>query len=396
MKLACRSLADDSGKLHDDRVLAVSGNFFFLEDEALKYLIFRVAEKTKDYLGDLFLEKWETSGSRIEQRKIINSKRVLQYLSENPFADFFCSAYAKGNRLQTAKDVKEYEREHLFPSIPFPIGVQKDFNSNLSYHLAHFCQEPLSDQELKQELLNMFWLPGQYGRCQYDLPEIEAGCWLYPHRETQYQELSHGFFYISISYASLLQDEQLLADSLSSFLRELGEKCRNINGTVSLQPRTCTISRTPSSFGFPVRPERKPLENYPGQFLTRTEWCNCISPGTVSNWLPELEVKASQNQAVQVESLRNGAVMVYLKQPISTTDVKELAHIRRILYPALYPSGIGVRLEGLCDRENPVLLRRFWERIPIWPEEISIRDNMIVFETLKMKDGPTIKSRDPN
>ena len=382
MTIVCRSLADDLGILNDDRVLAVSGDFFFLDDETLKYLSFRVAEKTKELLGDCFVEKWETSGSRIGQRKRINTKSVLQYLLENPFADYYCSAYAKGNRIQTAQNMKEYERECIFPSVPVQMESHKGSNSNLSYHIAHFCQSTLSKQELKQELLHMFWLPDQYNRCQYSFPEIEVGFRMYPHQETNYQDLSHGCFYISVSYASLNQEEQPLADALSAFLRELCEKCNNINGTVSLQPRTCTILKTPASCCFPIRLERKAIEDFPGRFLTRTEWYNCISSGTISNWLPEIVEKASKNNAVKVEMLRNGSIIVSLKKPIVKTDVEDLANIRRLLYPALYPSGICVRLEGLCDKEHPVLLRRFWERIPIWPEEITIRDNLVIVQSI--------------
>ena len=80
--------------------------------------------------------------------------------------------------------------------------------------------------------------------------------------------------------------------------------------------------------------------------------------------------------------LRNGSIIVSLKKPIVKTDVEDLANIRRLLYPALYPSGICVRLEGLCDKEHPVLLRRFWERIPIWPEEITIRDNLVIVQSI--------------
>lgn len=79
----------------------------------------------------------------------------------------------------------------------------------------------------------------------------------------------------------------------------------------------------------------------------------------------------------------NGAMSVKLKKGIDQVDVEDLRPVRKLLYDALYPGHSQILLKNLLDIEAYgcfAKIRQEWECIPIFPEEIIVDTERILFQ----------------
>ena len=114
-------------------------------------------------------------------------------------------------------------------------------------------------------------------------------------------------------------------------------------------------------------------------YLCGYDWANVISPAVHTKLLCS-PFPDSDNSIVQMRKLDSGAVFLRLNQSVERTDVVELAYLKRLLYPALYPGGSIFAVNQIKANNTAGFLPRCrWELCPIDEDEIETSNGAVVF-----------------
>lgn len=198
----------------------------------------------------------------------------------------------------------------------------------------------------------------------------------------------HGRFSLQIPVSCVPGQVEALAQEMKGFLIEIGNEYTNLNAGVTMDAFPLNYDPNMLYFGNTQSAELdgshrfaacRPIEWYPTYFLNGAHWFNLISPLAAAH-LPELTPGAREK--IKIQALANGPWSVALDTEIRSTDISDLVPVKRLLYPSLSPGGLKISLDLLlnCDTWSPMLKpRMYWERIPLFPEELTVTEQEVVF-----------------
>lgn len=200
-----------------------------------------------------------------------------------------------------------------------------------------------------------------------------------------------GQFRLCIALPCLQKDVSGFTETLIEPIRKAGTISQNVSGRIALSPISfpAPCSAHMLYFGGAIRNERSHAEMglfesewYPYSYFCGAEWYNYLSPLQVSHLCQPAKNGGDHNSFITTV-YPNGAMSVKLKKGIDQVDVEDLRPVRKLLYDALYPGHSQILLKNLLDIEAYgcfAKIRQEWECIPIFPEEIIVDTERILFQ----------------
>lgn len=191
-----------------------------------------------------------------------------------------------------------------------------------------------------------------------------------------------GQFTIQMAVGTANGQEQKVAEAFAEFLQEESLILNDVSGQVGISPWPSGFGSTPYMryFGNPpsaMTDEERRRSIY--EYLCGVEWGNLVS-SSIRPKLTAQEKKISTTQGVKQINLENGSTFIHLEKPINQVGVQELALVKQLLYPALFPGESEFVIATTFSPEaTRFSLRRLWENVPVSEDEITISSGKIVF-----------------
>lgn len=381
MEVQFQTMADKLTSFVDCRVIFFHINFCNVPIEVVKAAAIEYYEFVNSFYQDQFVSSWGFPVG--ESTKY--PKDIVGEIKDSPFSPaFILESNVKTPILFTKKHLKGFRKKLFYdPMIPIR-SYSVDFDA---YYEENIRPCLTDDDRLKEAVLKLFSerrkVPIQSYHAFdsqgliYSAPE-DIGCSFY-----------HGQIAFSIAVGCLGETVDSVATVFSEEMRLLCTLLKNAGGIVGMCPYELIICKSTYMRYFPERelPEMDaeiPEGCYPHNwnrvsYLFGCEWANVLSPAAKERLGASLALNS--DTPFVIDQMPSGCLYVQLKMPISEVDVDDLLGLKRFLYPALYPG----RSDNLIDWGRLTLTkmkfpRSSWELLPIFPDELSVRNGKIIFE----------------
>lgn len=374
-----KSMADELYTRTDCRCIFLEIRFHRMSLETLKAgaqcLVQHIVELTKDTM----VTSWNYEEQSISEEKlpeaIAGAKKQFSFcLAANVITPYVYNKKTLRDFSQTLR----YDMELMNCE-----RVSEDYWDCFDRHFAG-CR---SDEKLQKALYELFQEPGRSNRGYYNGYDLECLWSTSPYRNQP--ELYYGSLGVKLGIGCVTGQEQAAAERFAQWMKEICSIMGEANGLTGIVPAPAGWNISPYMwyFGRCETDERHthekenctPMEWYPYSYLCGVEWRNVISPLTQSQ-LPHLVEDIAATPGVIQERLPGGGLLVGLEKSVLDVDVQDLLRLRRLVDPALYP-GEGSSYHPWATMKHEIWggPRGKWELVPIYPDEIVVRNGNPTF-----------------
>lgn len=343
------------------------------------------------FLNERFCTRWKFGNRTVSADKI----PALLSVENKKATEFYAEAFVRSDIVFNQKTLSDANKmnQNLLGFGFDDFFLAPDYREEFARFFAQVPREAMKDA-----LLEWFALPNRVERGKIIC--FDAECSFSGEEYHFCKGYYYGEMYVSVMAFCLGSETSAVADDLCAFAAEIAGSYENCNATITLAPWISLETCSPHLIYFP-QPTNIPTvvngvtflpsEYYRYAYLCGAEWGNVLSAKLLER-LPPQGLEAANPAAIEVKLLPNGAASVKLRKDIRETDVADLAEVKRLLYPALYPGERRVEKKYLTTdgRFCTALPRRHWERVPIFPEEIIETEDAIIYrycESLKVNDA---------
>ena len=264
--------------------------------------------------------------------------------------------------------------------------VKTDVSSDYLQVFNRYLPDINDPEKAKEAILSLFYEKGRKKLALWRQHDATAFFLLFDHRENV--ELRHGSFDFRIAL-KCLDDPEAFSNKLVDFLVGVTDITPNINARIALSPIDIPADCSAHSryFGNPERSYLESLGELVGLTLSDyyhingAEWFNLLSPMLTARLFGSRK-NEPRYADVTVEKLGTGNTVVRATSSIDKLEPCDLANVRRYLYPVLYPGTMEYFLKHYNDRTRRSYWARprlEWELLPIFPEEIIVKEDSILF-----------------
>jgi|GEM_PF-3979145 hypothetical protein len=392
-----QSMASRLRQVVDCRLLFFEVEFHQVGREALTKASLEYCKTIQAFENECFISSWEVNDRRIAGNKmeesIVNFKKSLQISSE---------ANVRSDIIKLKSELHRYLRkQELDTSLPFPHHYSADFPDYYSSHFS-LC---LDDKEAFCEgLLRLFNETRKHKLGYYRGPDACGMLYSMPYIKDQNH--FRGRIHYAIAIECISEGVSLVADSFVVAIKKLCNILKSANGRVGIAPYPIdfeNISPYMKYFGMTevdweevgdhshLEFNCHPKEWYPFYYLCGLEWANVISNLTLSH-LPSKTIKAIEGSPLFVFVQQPcGNVFIQFKMDVLDLEACDLAILKQLLYPALFPGRAEFPLLKTQQLVMPwVFPRSSWEIVSIFPEELEIVNSKILFQHKSQKHSPKI------
>ena len=264
--------------------------------------------------------------------------------------------------------------------------VKTDVSSDYLQVFNRYLPDINDPAKVKEAILSLFYEKGRKKLALWRQHDATAFFLLFDHRENV--ELRHGSFDFRIAL-KCLDDPEAFSNKLVDFLVGVTDITPNINARIALSPIDIPADCSAHSryFGNPERSYLESLGELVGLTLSDyyhingAEWFNLLSPMLTARLFGSRK-NEPRYADVTVEKLGTGNTVVRATSSIDKLEPCDLANVRRYLYPVLYPGTGEYFFEDYNDSTcitSWAKPRLEWELLPIFPEEIIVKEDSILF-----------------
>lgn len=374
-----------AGKLHqasDCRVLYFEIEF---NDVALDVLI----EAGKAYYSGIesffeeqFVSRWNVND------KSATGKNIFDKISKS---DGMLSIIVEANRrtgtIQRKCDLAAFQRQLLFDlTIPKNPRCSLDF---MRYYQKTVKPAVMSSAELKNAILQLFAEENKRNIGYYHI--FDANGLFYALCENP-DNLYHGTVSFEIGIGCISESLSHAGRVLTDILLSLCRILKDANGRVGLCPwpkpgrfRNAYMKY----FGWDYwqdallretipQPENGMNDQAKYEYLCGYDWANVLSKHMKESLCSKPHQSFDPN-ILETKSTETGGLFLRLNIEIERTDVAEMACLKRLLYPVLFPGGsiFTTRIQDAYHSAG-FLPRAGWELCPIDEDEIIIDGNVAI------------------
>ena len=379
-----QTVADKVGQIIDQSVLYFSLNFSAVPYQAIREATIHYCNFVNDFFRDEFVFLWEWNGSKKkklfsptidEQRKVI--------FNDNYPPNLVVDAFVRSEAIYAKKHINAFNRTLYYSGTIPNSEYSTDFESYFTENIVPTIND---DSALKQAVIDLVNKEGKkplaYNRMNDALGSITT--W----SEGGGTHLYHGRIYFGVSADCLGENIHCSAKLFAAELKDLCTMLNYAGGSVGIAPWQ-TLNPSPYLRYFASANDCDLDQDCPDgcdinewnkvAFVCDCTWGNVLAPVARKKLFPnDLHVSESE---LSVEELPNHGIYVQLNKGPEAVDVNDLIRLKRFLYPALYPGKKRINFLG-PDGEIRLYYfpRHWWEKVPVFSEEISVQNGIITFE----------------
>ena len=374
-----KSKAESFGKVIDCRSIIFQAEYYCLSEGK----VLQLAALLYSYVNDLFSEKCIISWHI--QNKVLRNATVIRQtkIQTNEIFSIDAIGDVKSDRVINKTSLQKYDKD-LRNSMIFHMGLvppfaSVDYPDYVSQRLIPFEDDP---QAFQQAIVNLFSEEGRVNRSQSQTHDVTV--MLLNKKQIGNHNLFCGDFFIKVSLFCLSDEEvEHLSKQMLGLLRHIAEEYININASIR-------IAQNKQEFEFYWRGEHlsqdyKAYDSGDGKlqaliaerrkhlYLTSLGWANALSPVVMHYYIKH---KDSSDTAVSVvrEKLTSGGSIYTSEKRIMDFKLIDAKNIKRELYSCIVPcyNKMNVHYNGVGG------IRSNWENVPIFDEEIIVKNGEII------------------
>ena len=357
-----RSVALEKGHAIDIRCLILRGTYYSLPRSTADDLL----ESVYRYICDRFQENcvldWKME--RHVLKDWAHAMKTQKLASGAYFVEM--DGYFKSDVVYNKTSLRKFNYSMMYP--PFPSRIPD--NEKREDHVSAWKRVTDAFQNknlaLTKEALQVYFdQEGMIGKEECVFPDVQ--CFLHNTPMDVREDTFYGDYTIIISCFSLANELDKTAEELCSFSKQLFEKYKTTNIQIDLNSR---VNSYRPAFGYVYNKQADPLlstlplGNLTEYFyLPEIGWGNFISAPTMKLGLDISSQAVSSN--LLAETLVSGTY-VHVAKPISEMLIADRKEVKRMLYKVILPG------ENWHPLSLP--LRRYWEYIPVFEDEIYVSE----------------------
>lgn len=361
-----RSVIDSNLQVIDCRQLKLAGTFFSLTQEQAGEVARRLYDYINATFSDSFVLDWKIGGRAL---KDMGASFPAQRLKNGAYI-----ITAQGNvlcdRVYNKTTLRKYEREVCYPAIPPKTLGSWQSVDHAEYYETQVMPCMNNPEQLKQAVQKLFDLENRVYLASCQSRDLLAFISSSPMESTNH---FHGEFGLEIPFYCLCDEVDLWGERFYELGKQLVEAFPNTNAHIEVGDThagsyTCYFGS--SRVGFNTVPEVPFLHLYLQElYLTEIGWAHFISKKT--RLLIEGNTQPTDERIFLTE-LKGGGQAVRVRNPVSTATISDLKSMKRYLYPMVIPRTHTFPLDWP--------LRRYWEYVPVFEDELTITEKGIQFQ----------------
>ena len=367
-------VSEDCFKIIDQRFLRMEIKYCHVSREIARKAELLFYEFVNRFSQNSFIIDWLLSGKPTK-----NIPEIISSAINLP--DLIVQMNIRTSKMRTRTDLRKTYRNRLYDlSLPI-MHWSADFDAYYSKTVEPYLS---SHVEFKQALLRLFHEPGKKNLMNNLGHDADGLFNFFPNRFGS--NMGHGTINFTVHAGCISGQIPLAANLFWEEVKELCQLLNNAKGTVELTPLSITSAYTKyfidnSSLScdlvqkLPPVPDDCYLRNwYEFCYLNNYAWATVISPITQALLTQDNKLMES-NASLSIEHLSNSSLCVSLRKPIDQVDVADLAIVKKLLYPAMYPGKRDFTIN--CDPIHRP--RSYWELLPIDEDEITIQGGKVIY-----------------
>lgn len=376
------SMASTFNEIVDCRMIQLELEYHQITTNQLTEIAQFCVIESNRLFSDTCFSKWKFCG---RQRLFTSVLKAIQECKGD--FDFSFDSDVKSGTVHNDKTFWAYDRHIQEESI----GQWKAFSISHDYpgYFNNWSCQAENGRISKDVILQIINEPGRKKEAFWRQHDISGRFNSYSYINND--SIFRGRFTIRVALKCLGNCVDSFANSLVEMIKKAIVISPNISARISLSPISSPSPCSPHMLYFGGRVQednshfemgRLGAEWYPYYYFCGAEWFNMLSPLQVSHLGDATGALFNCNHIITT-TYPNGAVSVQLKKAIDQIDVPDLGDVRKLLYQALYPGNSEIRLSNLLTPNAYgflAKLRQEWECIPIFPFEIDVNDQRILFQ----------------
>lgn len=365
----------------DCRDLIMTFRFYELTEDQCKALASRTSSFLLELFRDRIYARWNHAGKCRH-----GTTALFKELAEQGCMDFHFEGFVKSPQVFDRRTFSEWRKFMLYDhqTPPHSIrGVSMDYPAQ--WVKLFPCGRP-TDMEIEEAIYQLFEMQGRKCVAIYHDFEIRGIFCASPYQKMP--DKFYGSFDLSVSAYCLGDQLTDFSQRFLTYAEDIATTYHTINVQITLQPQ----GKDPYERYFRgmsglddshIDAGRQPFEWYPSYYLHGIAWANIISPRT-QTLLGSVDEEKMQGSLSY--HLPGGALMVRSTKSIDRFDVEDARAIKKIIYSALKPGHLCIKLEWIFGKGDDTLPlgfthfpRKDWAVLPLFRDEISVVASHLVF-----------------
>ncbi len=382
MEQIYRSVAGCFPEPIDCRLVQIELEFYDLPRSKTIEFCETVITWNEQMTGEGFVKRRHLKNRCVSLERLLKSLHELQ---SNTGWSYWQDAYVISHVVNNAKSISQFERN---VKIAQSLGMTPLLSCSLDYPLfwgSLFPNGKEAAESIRQKVIRIFQEENKVDTGSHLQTDVSAFISIAPYSVCP--DLYHGSASFCFSAYSLGGQIQRVADQMCVFLTALASQFVNLNGRVKLAPMGDSYRRyfghRERTDGSHIQQGLQPVEWYKTYYVPSVEWFNVLSPLAQVHFTDH----PREVEDVYTERISGGGWLVCVRKPIDQYGLRDARKIKELLLPALYPASSAFQLSMLFPQTedqrffsyhlNP---RRYWGIIPVFPDEIEIVSNYLVFK----------------
>lgn len=361
-----RTAATEYGKIIDCRKLVLSAHFFSVSSQRADSMAREFYRFVNDILGNECFIIWKFLGRPVRQFE----ETLQAEKRKNGFYEFAFEGDVHSEIVHSKSTFFKYNKQLLYGNLP-----PEAPDTTLGY-LSYLEQNigPLTDEDsFLDRIIALFDNEYNYHRDRLYVHDIQGSFSCVPVEVKS--NLFAGDFSIDIASFCLGKELDFWAEILYCFGKDFSKLHPNTNISIDYNSDIDAYLHYFNRYSehAPIELRNKILGYYVKYFyIDAIGWRNilCESSRRID---PRLESKIGSKHII-AEELGNGAICVGTQAPLSKMLISDRKNLKRALYKVIFPGASTFPIEY-----SPHWLRQEWEYVPVFRNELSLKNDRIVF-----------------
>lgn len=343
-----------------------------------------------DFFNGEFISRWIWDGSKKKKMFSPTTEKLSEIILSDPYSPSLIidRMIKRSETMYLGKHINELDRRRMFDlSIPCQ-SYSTDYES---YVLENIFPILKNDAALKDAIIGLFSKEGKRPIAPNLMHDAEG--FFYSAPEDMGSPICLGQAAFQISICCLGNDLNKAAELFANEIKNLCTMLNLAGGSVGIAPEETAF--TGSYMKYFRNANNCDLDHdlpdgsrflYDWNrvaFVSDCAWVNVLSPIARKKLFPK-NMPSVPESGLIVKELPNYSIYVQLDKEPEEVDVNDLIRLKKFLYPALYP---GKKIYDYWESDGKLRLdcfpRNWWERVPVFPEEITVQNGVITFEYKK-------------
>ena len=376
-----QTIADKIDIPIDTSYLYLQLSFSAVPTQTAKEAAVHYCKFINNFFNDEFITIWKC-GSR---KKLFSpsTEELSKYVPYLELED----AYFRTKSMFARKHIHALNRRFLYDqSLPYPM-CSTDY---IPYFTESILPVLSNDEALRQAMITLFSEKAKRPLAPIRDADARGMFLTFPEDDFSF---CHGTVKFSIHTGCLGEDLSIAAELFAEELKALCVMLNFAGGSVGVNT---IIPLNPSPhFAYFRNADKSELDHDCPDYCWIKDWnrvafaCDCawgnvLSPIARNKLFPK-DIPTVPESGLIIKELTNHGIYVQIDKEPGSVDVDDLLLVKKFLYPALYPGKIicweFVDCEGKLRIHD--LPRSWWERVPVFPEEITVQNSKLSFEYKK-------------